>query len=45
MGFLVFLENGYVSCIEGYTYGNVSTVGVDFESVTFDVKPWSLAGD
>ena len=45
MGFLVFLENGYVSLIEGYTYGDVSTVGVDFESVNFDMKPWSLAGE
>ena len=43
MGFLIFLENGYVSLIEGYTYGDVSTVGVDFESVTFDLRPWSLA--
>ena len=45
MGFLVFLENGYVSLIEGYTYGDVSTVGVDFESVKFGMKPWSLAGE
>ena len=45
MGFLVFLENGYVYLIEGYTYGDVSTVRVDFESVNFDVKPWSLAGE
>ena len=44
MGFLVFLEDGYVSLIEGYTYGDVSTVGVDFSSVDFDMKPWSLAG-
>lgn len=45
MGFLAFLENGYVSLIEGYTYGDVSTVGVDFETVNFDIKPWSLAGE
>mgnify|MGYP000114844528 CR=1 FL=1 len=45
MGFLVFIENGYVSLIEGYTYGDVSTVGVDFASVNFDMKPWSLAGE
>src|SRR5205823_2606897 len=25
MGFLVFVKNGYVSLIEGYTYGDVST--------------------
>ena len=45
MGFLVFLENGCISLIEGYTYGDVSTVEVDFELVDFDVKPWSLAGE
>lgn len=44
MGFLVFLENGYVSTIEGYAYDG-STVGLDFETVTFDVKPWSIAGE
>jgi hypothetical protein len=42
MGFLVFLENGYVSLIEGYTY-DASTVGLDFQKVTFDVRPWSVA--
>ena len=42
MGFVVFLENGHVSLIEGYTYDG-STVSLDFETVTFDVKPWSLA--
>lgn len=45
MGFLVFLEDGYVSLIEGYTWGIESTVGVDFETVNFDIKPWSLAGE
>lgn len=45
MGFLVFLENGYVSLIEGYTHSDVATVGVDFASVNFDMKPWSLAGE
>lgn len=44
-GFLVFLEDGYVSLIEGYTCGDGSTVGLDFESVDFDMKPWSLAGE
>lgn len=44
MGFLVFLEGGYVSLIEGYTYDG-STVGLDFETVAFDVKPWSIAGE
>jgi hypothetical protein len=45
MGFLIFIEDGFVTLIEGYTNGDDSTVGVDFETVTFDIKPWSLAGD
>jgi hypothetical protein len=44
MGFLVFIENGYVCMIEGYTHAG-STVGLDFETVSFDVKPWSTAGE
>ena len=44
MGFLVFVEDGYVSAIEGYTFDG-STVDLDFETVEFDVKPWSLAGE
>ena|ERR1700722_13962058 len=34
------LENGRLSLIEGYCNGNVSTVGFDFEKVTFDLKSW-----
>ena len=45
MSFLLFLEGGHVSLIEGYTNSGVSTVGVNFETVTFDMKPWSLAGE
>ena len=44
MGFLVFLDDGRVSLIEGYSYGPDSTVGIDFENVQFDLKPWSTAG-
>jgi hypothetical protein len=42
MGFLLFVENGYLSTIEGYTYDG-STMGLDFKTIEFDVKPWSLA--
>jgi hypothetical protein len=41
MGFIVFLESGRLSFIEGYCNGNVSTVGFDFENATFNLKPWS----
>ena len=43
MGFVVFLEGGRLSLIEGYCHGNVSTGGVDFSAVKFDVKPWSAS--
>ncbi len=43
MGFVVFLEGGHLSLIEGYCQGNDSTVGVDFAGVNFDVKPWSAS--
>jgi len=43
MGFVVFLEKGRVSLVEGYCHGNVTSVGVDFEKVAFDVMPWSAA--
>jgi hypothetical protein len=44
MGFLVFLEDGHISQIEGYTYDG-STADLDFETVDFNVKPWSTAGE
>lgn len=44
MGFLLFLKDGYVHLIEAYTFGPVSTVGLEFEKVQFAVKPWSIAG-
>ncbi|MEP7130487.1 MAG: hypothetical protein ABI770_05090 [Sphingomicrobium sp.] len=44
MGFIVFLKGGQLSMIEGYCQAIESTVGIDFEEVTFDLKPWSEAG-
>ena len=45
MGFLVFLENGRMSLIEGYCHGDASTVGIDFSCVKFDLRPWSKAAE
>ena len=45
MGFLVFLKDSRVSLIEGYCHGDVSTVGLDFSRVKFDLRPWSKAAD
>lgn len=44
MGFLIFHEEGRVSLIEGYTYGEASTSSIDFATVDFKLTPWSLAG-
>jgi hypothetical protein len=35
MGFLLWLQDGHIHKLEGYSYGE-STSGVDFERVTFD---------
>jgi hypothetical protein len=35
MGFLLWLRNGRVHKLEGYSYGE-NTSGIDFERVTFD---------
>jgi hypothetical protein len=44
MGFLVFLRDGKICLIEGYCQALQSTVGINFEEVSFDLKPWSEAG-
>lgn len=40
MGFIVFLEDGRLSMIEGYCNANVATTGFDFERAFFDLVPW-----
>jgi hypothetical protein len=40
MGFLIFLEDGRMSLIEGYSEGGDDTTGIDFEHVEFEVRPW-----
>lgn len=45
MGFIVFMDSGRVSLIEGYCHGNVSTVDVDFSEVRFELRPWSKAAE
>ena len=45
IGFLVFLTDGRVSLIEGYCHGDVSTVGLDFSRVNFELRPWSKAAE
>ncbi len=43
MGFLVFLNDGRLSMIEGYCNGNESTAKIDFSRAVFDLVPWSRA--
>jgi hypothetical protein len=45
MGFLIFVKNGRVSLIEGYTFGLCSTDAIDFEHVQFETIPWSVGSD
>ena len=40
MGFQLWLENGLLRTLEGYTYGQDSTTGLDYATVSFsDVGP------
>ena len=43
MGFIVFLESGRVSLIEGYCNGDAKTEAIDFRKVAFKLKPWGEA--
>jgi hypothetical protein len=36
MGFILWLEQGYADCLEGYSYGE-STVGIAVEAVDFEI--------
>ncbi|MBR0875051.1 hypothetical protein JQ633_32160 [Bradyrhizobium tropiciagri] len=39
MGFLLWLRDGHISKLEGFSYGE-STSRIDFERVTFEVRPY-----
>jgi hypothetical protein len=36
MGFVLWLEDGYVDCLKGYSYDE-STTDIDFERVGFEI--------
>ena len=43
MGFILWLEQGYAACLEGYAFGDESTAELDFEAVHFEIdKPQDL---
>jgi hypothetical protein len=37
LGFILWLEDGYADCLEGYSYGNESTSGAELETVKFEI--------
>jgi hypothetical protein len=41
MGFVVFLEDGRLSLVEGYCQAITSTVDIDFATVNFNLRPYS----
>jgi hypothetical protein len=45
MGFLAFIEDGRLSTIEGYCLALDSTEGIDFETVDFELRPYSAGYD
>jgi hypothetical protein len=36
-GFILWLEDGYADCLEGYNWGEGSTVGLNFDTVRFEL--------
>lgn len=42
MGFIVFLEDGRVSLIEGYCNGDTSTSEIDFSRAAYRLMSWDL---
>ena len=43
-GFILWLDAGYANCLEGYNWGEGNTVGLNFETVKFEIaaKPEDL---
>jgi hypothetical protein len=37
MGFILWLEQGYADCLEGYAYGDDSTTELMFDTVHFEI--------
>jgi hypothetical protein len=40
MGFVVFLEDGRISVIEAYSYGDVFTGDLDFSQARYELRPF-----
>lgn len=38
MGFILWLKEGYLDCLEGYSYDD-STAGIDLERIGFEIVP------
>jgi len=37
MGFILFLEDGFLSCLEGYLNGDETTTGLDLVNAAFEI--------
>jgi hypothetical protein len=40
MGFIVFLEDGRISMVEGYCNGSGPTTDIDFSQAVYELMPW-----
>lgn len=38
MGFILWLEQGYADCIEGYVFGTDDTTAFSWETVRFEIE-------
>jgi len=38
MGFILWFEEGYADCLEGYAFGDDSTTDLAFDAVRFELK-------
>jgi hypothetical protein len=36
-GFILWLDEGYANCLEGYNWGEGNTVGLNFETARFEI--------
>ena len=36
-GFILWLEEGYADCLEGYNWGDGDTTALDLEAVNFEI--------
>jgi len=45
MGFIIFLRDGRLAMIEGYSNAGEATAKIDFSQVAFELMPWERTQD